>query len=1175
MQWTEQQWEAITARGENLLVAAAAGSGKTAVLVERIIRRITDKEQPVDVDRLLVLTFTEAAAGEMKRKIADALEAARRAAPEDRWLAKQCMLVHSAQISTIHAFCKTILQNYIHKTDLPADFSIIDETENEVLRRRALDAVMESYYRRIEKKTGFRELVLGYGGIKNDDRLRDMILRLDRFVRSLPYPKRWLRESAAAYRRIEKDRTLTGTLWEKAMLSFAEEELADIKAALFEICRIVDAEVPADHKYAAFFPALYSDFCRVFEEMPVSIEGCRKQLEAFVIPRVPVKKGLDERVAERIAALRTDVVKKQLDGLRSLFAENDGAERLAKCTPAMLALKQILRQTQRLHTRYKRERSALDFNDMEHETMKLLGTMEKPSAPLMALREKYIEILVDEYQDTNHLQDTMFALLSGGQNNLFMVGDLKQSIYGFRNADPSIFAEKYRAYGRGDGGRLIRLFRNFRSRKEVVDAVNSVFSKIMSPDCGDVSYTEEEFLIQGAQYPPSSGCETELLLTLDETREGSPEETEARQVAERIRGLMRDGFQVTDKQTGEQRPLRFGDITILMRRAKGMAEVFEQTFRLCGIPVYTDVGEEYLNSVEVKTVLCFLQIIDNPLQDIPLLAVMRSPIFGFTAEELAEIRTCAKGRYYDAVCLAAEKDKKAAGFLHVLQELRRRAAYTGIDGLIWYIISDLKYSAMVGAMPGGALRRANLKLLFEHGAAFENGTLSGVFDFMQYIENIKSGNGDLTPAKPYADGADVVRIMTVHKSKGLEFPVVFLCGMHTAYNTADLRLPVLWHVQQGLAFDWMDGEARRKYKTPAHTLASRQKEKELRSEELRLLYVAMTRASEKLILSCYYAPGKRGADQWQKAVFDREGRVYPFAVKQGKRFMDWILPAYLSHPAGGPLRQLAEREDLLPAAEESSFRLLLSNVQTEEVLPGREEPEETGELPGDILKRFSYVYPHKQLSGTPVKLSVSEMKRRQMPEGEYTPRLRGASQAILTDITEIGAAEKGTITHFCLQQIEPAGTESLAQVSGQLDDLVRRGVLQQRQREAVADGDLYAFYQSPLGQRIRKAKDVYREFDFYLTVPAREVQGAENFPEEDGEELVLLQGIADCFFIEDGGIVLVDYKTDKTTETMAETAAEKYRIQLAYYARGIAETMGIPVKERYVYFLSCHKAVSV
>lgn len=1175
MQWTKEQLEAITARGENLLVAAAAGSGKTAVLVERIIRRVTDRVQPVRIDRLLVLTFTEAAAGEMKKKIANALESARQTEPDNRWLAQQCLLVHSAQISTIHAFCKTMIQNYIHKTDLPADFSIIDETENEVLRRRALDAVMESYYRRIERKTGFRELVLGYGGIKNDSRLREMILQLEAFVRSLAEPKKWLRESAAAYRQAEVTGTIAGTPWEAAFVRYAWTLLLDVRQALGEICRMVEAEVPADHKYAEFFPKLYQTFCRIFAQPPATLEACKKMIEAFEIPRAPVKRGLDEQLAARIGTLRTEVVKKRMDELKKLLSGAEDTERIARCRPAVMALKQILRQTERLHVRYKRERSALDFGDMEHEALKLLGTMEKPTSVLLALREKYAEILVDEYQDTNHLQDTLFTLLSGGQKNLFMVGDLKQSIYGFRNADPSIFAEKYRNYAKGEGGRLIRLSKNFRSRNEVIEAVNSMFSKLMSLVCGDVDYTEAEYLVQGAEFPPSEGCATEVLLTLDEAQTEPAAETEARKTAERILSLMKEGFSVTDKQSGELRPLRYGDITILLRKAKGMAEVFEEVFRLYGIPVYTDVGAEYLNTVEVKTVLCFLQIIDNPLQDIPLLAVMRSPIFGFTAEELAEIRTYARGRYYHAVCAAAEEMEKTADFLRILEGLRNRAAYTGIDQLIWYIISDLKYSAMVGAMPGGALRRANLKLLFEHGAAFENGALSGVFDFMQYIESIKSGNGDLTPAKPYADGADVVRIMTVHKSKGLEFPVVFLCGTHSAYNMSDLRLPALWHVELGLALDWQDGETRRKYKTPVHTLAARQKEDELRSEELRLLYVAMTRASEKLILSCYYAPDKRGAGIWQKAVHNRAGKVYPFSVKQGKRFMDWILAACLSHPSGGELRKLAGREDIQPAGSAGSLQVLIEQRAQALSAPEMDKEAVQEKLPEDLLTRFSYQYPHTGLSRTPVKLSVSEMKRRQMPEGEYTPRLRGAAQTLLTDITEIGAAEKGTITHFCLQKLDPKRTDSLLDVQEQLDTLMEQGVLQKRQREAVRDEELLAFYQSPLGRRLKRAAEVYREFDFYLTVPARAVMPDTAFSAGDEDESVLLQGIADCFFVEDGGIILLDYKTDRVTAQEAPAAAERYRMQLSYYAEGISAVMNLPVREAYVCFLSCGSAVRI
>lgn len=1195
VQWTAEQLQAIEARGSNILVAAAAGSGKTAVLVERIIRRICDPADPVPVDRLLVLTFTEAAASEMKRKIADAIEARLKQEPENKRLRDQSLLVHSAHISTIHAFCKTILQNNIHETELPAEFNLIDDTENEVLRNQALDQVLERYYKRIQKKEAFRDLAVGYGGIKTDDNLRGTVLRLHDFVRSLAYPEAWLREAAGQYRRVCETGSIGGTVWERLLLDLCRELAREALAGFQAIWRIVEAEVPSDHKYFNYYHDLLTQFEDIYGpvlEGRADVEMVRACHAAFAVGRAPVKKELDDGLVSKINGIKKELTAQPLGEIRTLLAaaEPEQVQRIILCSPRIQALKQLVRQTERLHRSMKRERSALDFSDLEHEMIKLISDRQgRPTRTAEKLRERFAEILVDEYQDTNNIQDTMFRLLSRDEKNIFMVGDLKQSIYKFRNADPGIFAEKYEAYGRGEGGLCIRLFRNFRSRDTVVDSVNGIFGALMTRETGGLDYTREEYLIQGAQYPDQAGdFTTELLLT--DTDRGNYQEDgayagysanqlEAVTIARRIRRMV-DGreLQVTDRETGAPRPVRLGDITILVRNKKKAAEL-EQILEEHGIPAASETGRSYLNSLEVQTVLSFLQIIDNPRQDIPLLAVLRSSMFEFSPDELARIRLCAQGCFYEALCAAAgQGDDRSGAFLAVLEDLREASAYMGVDELIWKICHELHYMALAGAMPGGRIRQANLNLLYERGAEFEQGALCGLFHFMAYIESLRASGKDMVAAKPFADTSGTVAIMTIHKSKGLEYPVVILYGTEQHFNEMDAAKPVIWHEQAGLAMDFVDTVQRVRYQSLPKALVRERMLRDQRAEEMRLLYVALTRAKEKLILSA--TVGVKN-NKWKEAVSDPAGCVVPGFTRRRLSMRDWILSALLAHPGAAALRELADRSDLPPDGRmDFGLRTGVVNHETAPMpapklaaAQAEREPEAWSGLPEDLQERMAFAYPHCGLGLTPVKLSVSELKRRQMPEEDYVPSILRVKQVILSDLTEIGAAERGTITHYVMQHVDFERTESLEQVEEQLDGMVRRGLISARQRDAVSAQGILEFFRHPLGTRLRRAEKKEREFDFYMEIPAGEV--TDGLPEADRDERILLQGIADCFFYEGDGVVLIDYKTDRVTAEEAPARAERYRMQMEYYTRGLREILGCPIRERYLYFLHCGQAVAL
>lgn len=1168
VKWTDEQLDAIEARGSNILVAAAAGSGKTAVLVERLIRKIMNKENPVSIDKFLLLTFTEAAASEMRRKISDAIDKKLAENPDDEYLKEQSIKVGSASISTIHAFCSRILTNNAHLTNLPVGFSLIDETENEVLKEQALNEILESYYSRIDKKQDFKELVTGWGGIKGDDYLRETILKIHNFSRSLAYPKKWLRSAYKdTYKMLKNGGGIEETIWAdflKTELYSLCEEIADGVKIMADIA--IEG-MPLDHSCCNYFTGIKADFLPRFEKIEVNSNDAMDRLieliHTFDIPRMPSKKGVED-VAERAIAIRDDVVKtamKSASGLIRMFSQ-ENILRTCKCSGPIRTLISIVRQTEKLHQRLKNERGVIDFNDLEHGLLRLLVDERGNETPLCErLRSYYSEILIDEFQDTNALQFEIFNRLSKKQGNLFMVGDVKQSIYKFRNADPSIFMRLYRAYGRDDGGRLIKLFKNFRSRSEVIDSANYIFASIMSERVGGINYTEDEYLIKGAEYPDSFDKNTELLITATEHIDYEPidelsrNELEANAVANRISKLIyEEKIQVTDKETGELRAARLSDIAVLTRN-KAEGDEIELALSVRGIPSVSESGIQYLNSVEVKTVLSFLQIIDNPLQDIPLIAVMRSPIFGFTLEELAKIRTLKKGRFYDAVKSA--EDTKTQDFVRALEELRKCSKYMGVDELVYKICNEYHYVSIVSGMQNGEVRKANLKLLQERASDYEKGVLSGLFNFMKYIDMLQEKNKDLSGAR-IAPG-DAVSVMTIHRSKGLEFPIVILAGTIKKFNFRDIQQAIIWDDSLGIAADYIDTRQRVRFNLPSKQLMARKKEKELKAEEMRLLYVAITRAKEKLIISV--AVQSRD-NRWKTADFDKSYRLYPALTDGMNSMRDWILASLLNHPDSQLLKELADRHDIISNPDAiGRFDIAMSDCVIREAQK-QEEKTDTLSMP---IERLKYEYPYSDLSRLPIKLSVSELKRRRMPEGEVTVGLIEPTPDFAEDVSEITAAERGTITHFVIQHIDIRNSD----IKEQIEEMIQKGVITKKQAESVDADAIYKFFESDLGQRLKKAEHFEREFDFYMQVDADEVEDV-----KIGEK-VLLQGIADCFFYEDDGIVLIDYKTDRVTKQSAKERSERYVLQAEYYARGLEMILKKPVKEKYLYFLNCNTAIKM
>ncbi|MBR5613930.1 MAG: helicase-exonuclease AddAB subunit AddA [Clostridia bacterium] len=1193
MEWTADQREAIEYSGENILLAAAAGSGKTAVLVQRIIELICSPQKRINVNELLVLTFTDAAAREMRQKIAEAIDTALRQNPDDEHLQKQKLMIHSANISTIHSFCLNILKSNIHLTDLPVNFSLISETENKMLLSETLDYVLERFYGILDRDSSVAALAMGYGGIKNDQTLRETVLGLFYFSKSMAYPAKWLNDSIRTYKEIAKTQSLAAGNQHLIIQKIVDDAEGDILDIYNDILDTIKNKLTPDHSYSAFFSDEAASIRRTFDHIRGSDYSAARDLVLnFSFGRMTsgVRGAEGEILAaqEKIKALR-DLAKNIMEDLERIFKteESELIQRIAKTYPVLRTLKNMVLMLDRKYTKRKREKNFLDFNDLEHEALKLLaGKDQTPTDAALRLRNKYKEILIDEYQDTNNIQDTLFKTLSRDNSNIFMVGDLKQSIYTFRNAVPKLFSDKYRDYENTDGcGHLIRLFKNFRSRTQVVNAVNFVFRCIMSSRVGDVNYTEEEYLVNGANYPPcenESDFKTEFhLICSNAPAEENSEPLdknalEAYVAAKRIRDMIDGKMQVFDKKSSKMRQIQYRDIVVLMRNTKTPAPIFEAVFEESGIPVYTEVGRSYLSSPEVQTVLAFLQIIDNPRQDIPLIAVMRSPIWGFSPESLASMRAdMRKGCFLDAVEYAAQNGNNAAAeFLNELAKLRSKAEYTGVERLIRAIYYEYGYYAYSGSMSRGAERQANLRLLFERAAEFEHTRMNGLFSFMNYIETIRSQGDDLTPAKTFGDGEDVVRIMTVHKSKGLEFPVVILADTARDFNMTDLRKNILWNTEAGLAADYVDTKLRVRYPSLPRDLVAMQTRRELMSEEMRLLYVALTRAREKLIVTATFKQTKKGLSL---PVFDSKKCARVSYVNSKHSFRDWLMAAFVTHPAAQPVREyFGFGEDIVNTAADFDLETLIYEDETKVPRSNLHEDEnrinhefEQTEYSEELCKKVEYEYPDKWLGNIPVKMSVSEVKRMQTEEADYAPMLEELRTREMARLEKVTGAEKGTVVHFVMQLAQPQDIESAADVKALVESLKADEVITAAQADAVETEKIYAFFASELGRRLKSAKRAEREFSFYTKAPISEI-----YP-DCGEGEILLQGTMDCFFEEaDGRLVLLDFKTDRAlTKADAAEKAQRYRVQMKYYKKALAEIAGKAADECYLYFLDCGEAV--
>ena len=1179
---TREQRAVVENRGGSLLVSAAAGSGKTRVLVERLMGYV---EQGEDIDRFLVITFTNAAAAELRDRIAAAIHQRLVLRPGDRHLRRNAALVYRAPICTIDAFCLDFLRQWGHLADLDPDFRLCDEAEGAELRRQALEEVLERRYAGIGNDPAFAALVDALAGDRDDQTLEDVVLDMHRRVQAQPDPARWLLERRQDFVFPDGMRP-EDTPWGRLLLEDGRE-LADYWRRTLTGLREELRDDPAmDANYG---PSLEGTAAHL-EELSAALErGWDEAAELFpaAFPPVGRKKGADPVLKERVKTLR-DQCKRQLVKLGERF-QVSGAETmedLRAVAPAMTALLEVTAEFDREFGRLKARRRLVDFSDGEHLTARLLaGEDGTPTQLARDWGKQYREIMVDEYQDTNAVQNAIFNALSDG-NNLFLVGDVKQSIYRFRLADPTIFLEKYGRYlpyERAEEGqeRKILLSRNFRSRPEVLDSVNFVFRNVMTRTAGEIDYTEAEELRPGrADLTPEPRYETELCcvdlagLTDDPERGKTPKDlVEARAAAERIRRLLDEKLPV------DGRPVRPEDIVILLRSPGPVLRHYAAALDEAGIPWSADGGREFFGTTEVSVAISLLQIVDNPVQDVPLLAVLRSPVFGFSADRLAQLRAGAEGPVYAALAAGRDRgEEDCVRFLELLDELRALAAEENSHRLLWHIYERTDLPAVFAAMPDGRRRRANLMALYDEACRFENGGHRGLMAFLLHLSRMAE-NGVPVPVAGEESGG--VRILSIHRSKGLEFPVVLICGLERQFNESDAKATILFHPELGLGPKRTDRKRMVRYTTIARDAVALRLRRQLRAEEMRLLYVAMTRAEHKLIL---FAAVNGQTCSLKALTAQAQCPPPPRLAADARSMAEWVLTPALCRADSGALWQGLEGERPAGAPWPGypwEISLLAGVDYEQETIRGQAAEQRAAEerLPEDLAERLAWHYPHAAAEDVPSKLTATQLKGRLKDQEaaengvQLRPAVSDASlrRPVFDGQRPLTPAQRGTALHMVMQYLDYGRTETEEQVREEIARLVAGRYITPQQGEAVDPGAVLAFFRSELGRRLLASEQVEREFKFSLLAPA-----ADYYPGVDAGEEVLLQGVVDCWFREaDGTVTVVDFKTDRVTEDTVMSCAGSYRPQLDAYTRALSAAAEAPVGRRALWFFALGRAVEL
>ena len=1170
-EWTEGQHDAIFARGGSLLVSAAAGSGKTAVLVRRVIERITDAENPVDADRLLVVTFTKAAAAEMSARIEAQVSALLEADPYNVRLQRQQILLTRARICTIDSFCADLVRENFFRLGVSPDFRILEDSEITVLRAQAAEAALEEFY--AEGNPEFLRFIDAFASGRDDAKIIETVERLYDFIRAHPFPKRWLSEKAALYHSAVP---AGETAWGRAVWDYAEDALN------FAVSTVQSAleEVRSDETMEAAYSEALRAGLEGLLELKSSVEQKNWDWTAalaadFAFPKFKVLRGYgDSPLKARVTALR-DGAKDAVKELSVLFSgsEAECGEDIRRTAPLVDMLFRVTVRFSALLDEKKEARHAVDFSDLEHKALQLLvedtgeGAVRTRAAE--ELSGRFEEIMVDEYQDTNEAQDLIFRSISRNGENLFFVGDVKQSIYRFRQAMPKLFLnlrESYPLYNRQSANvpACVVLDRNFRSRSGVTGTVNFVFRQLMSRQTGELDYTGREELVPAAVYPPSDDPEAALDIIDLSVGEGETDliRAESRRIAERIYSMTDGSFSVTDHD--HQRPAVYRDFCVLLRSANRFAHEYARELTALGIPAWADTVGGFFSAYEIGAAVSLLRVIDNPMQDIPLLSAMMSPIYGFTPDEISQIRTASRiGRLYPAVTAAArEGDAKASGFLRELEEFRTLAATMTADRLIRSVFRKTGLPELVQAMPNGELRLANLRLLLTYAGKYQASGYSGLSGFLRFIDRMQRSGADLSAASALSESANVVRIMSIHHSKGLEFPVCFVAGCSRAFHREISE--VLLHPELGPGMKRRDPETGVRFSTLPRDAVALELERDGMSEELRVLYVAMTRARERLILvTSLKDPGKTAGALANRIT--EENRIPPYVVRGASSISDWLLLCALRHPAGKALRELAGAGDgiAVPAEEKWEIQIVRPPEHEEAAAITQQICGPDPKLMAKIREKLDFRYPYAELNGICAKVAASELAAE-----IFSACYEASSRPAFLSDTGLTPAERGTALHAYLQYADYA--KAADDPDGELERLVKKGFLTSAEADAVELERMRAFFRSPVFCRILASPHTEREFRFTVNLPAGRI--SPDLPDSVWEEPAVLQGAVDCVFEEHGGLVIVDYKTDREKDPGA--LWERYREQLSLYRYALERCTGKKVIQRLLYSFYLDREIS-
>lgn len=1231
VKWTKEQEKAIYTSGSDVLVSAAAGSGKTAVLVERIIQKLLTKEDAVDIDSMLVVTFTNAAAQEMRTRVGLALEEALTINPDSVHLRKQLSLLQRASISTLHSFCLDVVKQYAYQLDIDPGFRIANDMEGDLIKQDVIDALFEeSYSKEGQELEEFFNVIDRFSSDRSDEAVEDLILSLYTFSIQNPNPENWLDQLADVYN-IPEEFTEADLSW----LDIVKQEVnSQFKTMEEEIMRAEEIARESDGPYQ-YIETVESDKLLVEEAKQHfnSWNALQTYMGTSKLTTLSRKKmECNEDKKDKFKVIR-DGYRKRWNALKETWFSHkleSHIEDMRELFPVIKQLTKLVKQFKQMFTEQKTEKGIVDFSDLEHYCLELLldetSTVDHivPSEVALSFKRQFTEVMVDEYQDTNLVQETIINLISDqeGPGNTFMVGDVKQSIYGFRHAEPSLFIKKYKQFfARNHPAERIDLANNFRSREHVLTGANYIFRQILDEEMGEINYDEDaELIYSNKMYDSLAFIEPnpELIIIDREDHENkeSVEEgenyqdlekaqLEARVYSGKIKSLIGTGSnkpaQVADKSSKGQRDIQYRDIVILLRSMTWAPTIVDE-LKKQGIPVYAELSTGYFEAIEVKIMLSFLKIVDNPRQDIPLASVLRSPIVNLDEEDLARIRLADRtGTYYEALIKFKQQNSdeaatKVTSFLEKLTTFRSVSRQGALSELIWQIYRETGYYDFVSGMPGGRQRQANLRALYDRARGYETTSFRGLFRFLRFIERMEERGDDLGAARALSEQEDVVRIMTIHKSKGLEFPVVIVGGMDRQFNLQDLNKKYLLDKDLGFATRYIDSIKRITYPTLHYNALRLVKLKEQLAEEIRVLYVALTRAREKTIMVGNVASFKKKQEKWQQ-VLDHSDWVLPAQYRvESKSYLDWVGPALIRHEANQVLRgEETVADHVLPSIHFDSSKWTVKVIHGSELVNLDEliEASDLGykenitnwnkiDLDNSVLtekvdQRLSYIYPYVESTHARAKQTVTEIKRQREIKDNYSSDqiVRGFQTPIIKRPNfmqkekVISAADRGTAMHTVMQHLPLRKELTAEDIEKYILKFVSEEFLTDDEAEVINLKAIESFFKTDIAKYIMEKESVYREVPFSVSLPASDVYASWTSKKE---ERILIQGVIDCLVPFDDGWIIVDYKTDALPENVTQAVKNKlikrYAVQMELYARAVEMIWKQPIKKTYLYFFS-------